>query len=137
MLLALALPWCQDDENLALEFRGDGGDVTFPVPLAGDRTVFTFELWIKSFWPPVVGAPLESRRVIYVESYDQGGPAGGATRNFMFVGHDDPDNAFDAVGAATLTQFPGDGAPSVYTAPLVEAESQHLAFVRDGDERRI
>ena len=122
---------------MAIEFLGDGGNVAFINPLIGDRTTFTVEFWTTATWPPIVGAGVEGRNVFYCESYTGGGPLNGATRNFIWIGSDDLSNAFDALGAATLSNWPGDAEPSAFTQPLAENVWQHLAFVRDGAELRI
>ena len=125
------------DPGLAIELLGDGGNVEFVNALIANRTTFTIEFWIKPVWPPIVGAGVDGRNVFYCESYTEGGALNGATRNFIWIGSDDPDNAFDEFGAATLSNWPGDRVPSVFTLPLAETVWQHLAFVREGAELRI
>lgn len=126
------------DPGMALELLGDGGHVTFANPLLGDRTTFTFEMWIKLSYPPVVGAPQPTRNLIYVESYVGGGPLDGAQRNFTFVSIDNGDIPDDQPGATVMVSWPNDGpSPYPYTDPLPEGEWMHLAYVRDGAALRI
>jgi hypothetical protein len=120
----------------AIELLGDGGHVTFSVPLLGDRTTFTFEMWIKLAYPPVVGAPQPTRNLIYVESYVGGGPLNGAQRNFTFVSLDDG-GVPDQPGAILMVSWPNDALAYPYTDPVPEDEWMHLAFVRTGSTLRI
>ncbi|HEX5136566.1 MAG TPA: LamG-like jellyroll fold domain-containing protein [Planctomycetota bacterium] len=125
------------DPGMAIELLGDGGNVTFANPLAGDRTTFTFEMWIKLWHPPVVGAPQPTRNLIYVESYVGGGPLDGAQRNFTFVSLDDGGVADDQPGAILQVSWPNDGLAYPYTDPVPQGEWMHLAFVRTGSTLRI
>jgi hypothetical protein len=124
------------EPGMAIELLGDGGHVTFSSPLIGDRTTFTFEMWIRLAYPPVVGAPQPTRNLIYVESYVGGGPLDGAQRNFTFVSLDD-DGVPDEPGAVLMVSWPNDALPYPYTDPVPEDEWTHLAFVRAGSTLRI
>lgn len=124
------------DPGMALELLGDGGHVTFANPLIGDRTTFTFEMWIKLVYPPIVGAPQPTRNLIYVESYVGGGPLNGAQRNFTFVSLDDG-GVPDQPGALLMVSWPNDALAYPYTDPVLQEEWMHLAFVREGSTLRI
>lgn len=125
------------DPGMAVELLGDGGNVTFTDPLIGSRTTFTFEMWIKPWHPPVVGAPQPTRNLIYVESYVGGGPLNGAQRNFTFVSIDDGGVAGDQPGAVLHVSWPNDGLAYPYTDPVPQGEWMHLALVRGGSTLRI
>jgi len=124
------------DPGMAVELLGDGGHVTFTNPLLGDRTTFTFEMWIKLWYPPIVGAPQPTRNLIYVESYVGGGTFNGAQRNFTFVSLDDG-QVPDQPGAILMVSWPNDALPYPYTDPVPQGEWMHLAFVREGSALRI
>ncbi len=119
------------DPGMAIELLGDGGHVEFSEALIGDRGVFTIEFWIKPMWPPVSAAPNPERNAIYMEGSD------GLQRNRIFISADNIDNPDDEMGATTITSWPGDVAPTVFTGPLTEGVWQHVAYVRDGGSLRI
>jgi len=120
------------DSGHAIELAGDGGHVAFSQALIGDRTTFTFECWIKPFWPPVAGAPNPTRNSIYSETRALDG-----VRHSIQVLSEDPAIPGHALGAVTCIYWVSPDVVDVFTQPVLERRWQHVAVVREGGTLRL